>query len=195
MELLNVLNDCMGTQRKDILLLASMNDSLCKRMLRHHSIYRLKGLGSLAMRCCAVLLAGCIAGCCASCDELEVADGVKLARLGIRHSCVYVSFCDRRIEGDLHLEFLGDGVLVSRWDFQSESYDWSYVDLRNRRVVDFSSNDFPMELTALWKTRKSIRSYCPDVLMGESRIDVEYAAFVSERETLKRTMALEANTR
>ena len=160
-----------------------------KRMSQCRSGDRPKGLKCLSMKCCAALLASGIAGCFASCDEIEVADGVKWARQGMRHSCVYVSFCTRRIEGDLHLEFLGDGILISRWDALSGSYDWSYVDLRNRIVTDFSSNDFPVELTTLRNMKKCIRSYCPEVLVGENRIDADYAAFVNEREALERTLA------
>ena len=152
---------------------------------RNASVGIAAGLGWCLAHNCAVILCCFIVGCNLFNDALEIVNDVTWFSKGMSHSCICVAFCDQKIEGDLHVEFLGEGLLVSKWISTLGCYEWYYINLRNRNVVEFSSGECPDWLKELQRRKKQIRSYCLTTLIGENKIDADYSAFIQECSALK----------
>lgn len=142
-------------------------------------------LGWRLVHNCAVLVCCYITGCNLLNDTLEIVDGVTWTSKGISQSYIDVRFCDRKIEGDLHIEFLGEGLLVSKWISATEQYEWYYIDLRNQKVTDFPSTGLPERFKALQRRKKRIRSYSLTTLIGENKLDDDCIAFLQEQSALE----------
>ena len=76
-----------------------------------------------------IVMAAIIIGCSFSQGELEIADGVIWRLYGVQDSCIDVTFCRKSIRGDLGIEFLEQGLLVSRWEKNSERHKYFYADV------------------------------------------------------------------
>ena len=134
-----------------------------------------------------------IAGCGFFCEELEICDGVKWRLLTEKTSCIRVEFSDEKISGDLHIEFLGDGVLVSKWKESEGKLEYSYIDLRKSKITAIVGDDFPMVLKQMRKEKDVFTSYSLFTLVGRNKIDSEYDRFDAERRRLKTRLSLLRN--
>ena len=136
-----------------------------------------------------------IAGCGLFCEELEIYDGIKWQLLNMKTSCIRVEFSDEKISGDLHIEFLGDGVLVSKWKESEGKLEYSYIDLRESKIMAIVGDDLPMVLRQMRKEKDVFMSYSLFTLVGRNKIDSEYDRFEAERRRLKTRLSSLRNTR
>ena len=136
-----------------------------------------------------------IAGCGLFCEELEIYDGIKWQLLNMKTSCIRVEFSDEKISGDLHIEFLGDGVLVSKWKESEGKLEYSYIDLRESKIMAIVGDDLPMVLRQMRKEKDVFTSYSLFTLVGRNKIDSEYDRFEAERRRLKMRLSSLRNTR
>jgi hypothetical protein len=136
------------------------------------------------MRYLVALLFFVIIGCSFSQGELEIADGVMWRLYGVQDSCIDITFFRKSIRGDLHIEFLEQGLLVSRWEKNSERHKYFYIDLCNATVSEIYDNEFPVYLRELMQSKKTHISYCLFSLIGRNKMDSERKSFDDERRKL-----------
>ena len=136
------------------------------------------------MRYLVALLFFVIIGCSFSQGELEIADGVMWRLYGMQDSCIDITFFRKLIRGDLHIEFLEKGLLVSRWEKNSERHKYFYIDLCNATVSEIYDNEFPAYLRELMQSKKTHISYCLFSLVGRNKMDSERKSFDEERRKL-----------
>ena len=129
-------------------------------------------------------MAAIIIGCSFSQGELEIADGVMWRLYGMQDSCIDITFFRKSIRGDLHIEFLEQGLLVSRWEKNSERHKYFYIDLCNATVSEIYDNEFPAYLRELMQSKKTHISYCLFSLVGRNKMDSERKSFDEERRKL-----------
>lgn len=131
-----------------------------------------------------IVMAAIIIGCSFSQGELEIADGVIWRLYGVQDSCIDVTFCRKSIRGDLGIEFLEQGLLVSRLGKNGERHKYFYIDLCNATVSEIYDNEFPAYLCELMQNKKVHISYCLFSLVGRNKIDSERMSFDDERRKL-----------
>ena len=102
----------------------------------------------------------------------------------MQDSCIDITFFRKSIRGDLHIEFLEQGLLVSKWEKNSERHKYFYIDLCNATVSEIYDNEFPAYLRELMQSKKTHISYCLFSLVGRNKMDSERKSFDEERRKL-----------
>lgn len=78
-------------------------------------------LSLLFISCLGIFIGTGIDGLARMCEGLEIVDGIRWTMQDFQHSNIHVEFDNRSIAGEhLSVEFLGAGLLVSRWLPSSE---------------------------------------------------------------------------
>ena len=141
-----------------------------------------------------LLLMG-IVGCDFAHEDLEISDGICWRLYGVQDSCLSASFCNKTMRGDLHVEFLEDGLLVSKWDKSIGAHQFGYYNLFDSTFTMFDDAMLPTRLRKMRTAKNVIRSYCLFCLVGRNKIDSERESFDAEcKELRKRIEARLSNT-
>ena len=125
-----------------------------------------------------------VVGCSISHEEIAITDDIKWRLYGVQDSCLIMKSCDKSIRGDLHVEFLEHGLLVSIWDKSNGAHRFGYVDMLNSTFDMIDGNALPTHLCKMRNGKKVIRSYCLFCLVGRNMIDSEKKSFDAECEDL-----------
>ena len=138
----------------------------------------------MVMRYGVMLVLMSIVGCGILHEEIVIADGIRWRLYGVKDSCLIMKFCDKSIRGDLHIEFLEHGLLVSIWDKSIGEHRFGYVNLRDSTFDMIDGNVLPTYLGKMRNAKKVVRSYCLFCLVGRNKIDSEKKSFDVECEEL-----------
>ncbi len=128
-----------------------------------------------------------VVGCVLSHGEIEITDGVKWQLYGNQDSCIIMKFNDKTIRGDLHIEFLTYGLLVSRWDKSMGRHHFSYINLRDS-TYEIIDDDISVGNLRKTCNVRDVRSYSLSCIVGKNRIDSEFNSFYAECENLKQRL-------
>lgn len=104
----------------------------------------------------------------------------------MQDSCLIASSCNKAMRGDLHVEFLEDGLLVSKWDNSIGMHQFGYYNLLDSTFTMFDDTMLPTRLRKMRIAKNVVRSYCLFCLVGRNKLDSERESFDAECEELRR---------
>ena len=130
----------------------------------------------------ALLVCVLLGGCFLQGEKLDIVEGVKWESLGGNESCITVDTKKYSISGDLHVEFLDNGILVSKWESTTSSHQYVYIDLRNdERIITIG---LPEQASKMRRTKQTYRSYGFSCLVRGADNREEQKSFEHEKEEL-----------
>lgn len=134
------------------------------------------------IRFCLSMLVLLLCGCFLHGERIEIVDGVVWESLGGNASRVTVEANKYSISGDLHVEFLDYGILVSKWDASSAIHQYVYIDLKDKEHILMGG--LSKQVLNMRRKKKYYRSYCLSCLIGGTDGDKERQSFAHEKKEL-----------
>lgn len=133
-----------------------------------------------------LFLSLCICGCDFCGETIKIMDGVSWCYQGIQNSCLKIEFEDVVIRGDLHIEFVEKGILVSKWNEDKGMLQYYFVDFEEKKVIGPNRRE---SLAYSDRRVDLFKSYHLSTLVGRNKIASERESFELECNNLKHSLS------